>query len=1352
MSSVTRLHLLSQSMLNVSCQKQKHCSSLPAESLLGSPMEFVGQPSLSEACSLLGVPGLSSVDVDVDDDEGDIVIGIRPKSSPLPRRKSSLSDEDSEPVPPLCGSRRVSFADSKGLELVQVKEFDIWDVPKLPDYDSSEGREKDSEEYFISPFSFSLPLSTEELFTRVRDQKLELETIELLPGTTTLKGVIRVLNVSFDKAVYVRTTLDSWSTHFDLLAEYIPGSSEGLMDCFSFKLTLVPPFGEQGVRVDFCLRYETTLGAFWANNNGRNYILFCHQRAKEEIKKPHGENVKKKSCLKIVGQNFSSLEDISAMEASSCQETNKTDVSKREEEAETLKAKDVFDDQSGASEEDGQKLTKSRRNCSRRSRRKAARMARVRDYFSQRNGAADSKEDESLSEAQQVDQEDQHSDVNSLSEESSGAEDSQYVSRDVGISSEPLIDVLQGHDYTSSNQTETSESIGLADSSTLTGGESASDIPDNMLHSIPASAELNNTNKSVSTAEGSTQKDNSAAEAQDGLDSAVSSDSLVSPSNSFTFGTVVAPLYRQAFGRAGTESQSSADEGNSVKATPNIEDRETRCTVPTDTSDSINTTKGNVNKTLESSNKESLDLIKEEETSFSATPNDILDNPESLQVTDELKHSNQTCTNASEVPKMISAHPNTVSVLSADVLDKLILAESSDLQGEAQEKKVTHDPQSQTTAEKAEDEPSEQTCTQVQTGPHETHAQSLDTSLKSSQSESGRVGNETEQHTCSSGEKEEGDIRKIVTESTTIVTSGEDTVLEAFLEAAKDTLESSESCLETLKGKDDTALQVSLKTQEKTYHEEGVKEQANSSHMVDESVMMMRDDCIYGDVTEELQDEDKDTLKQEETKHLDLADFCSSEVKNWEMMVEEEEISILTDEEEICIQAGDIEAVEEDHIEQFEDVGREIISENRDTSEKEGEKTDDEVVQEITQKREAEAADISEDEQRIREEKEEEGVRVQANKMRERDGEKELTERTDVGTRDDHKVREQDFTKFQDVTFKRRTFRKGEAIERIEEIHLSTEDEAGVKIDEVKQMLENEEEKNPDKKNIPFSAADDEGSDSVKTEDRENEAVCFEERSESTQNKVEDGLSALVNNVQEGRVNGTENTGEVQHAHIQTKTYTEGDFQTHETITCDSSKADRDEEESTFADGGSYISDDTHDIDRTSHDGASSESDSDDEVELYMHCLRAVHTGAQAGKDRNKDTGFSVGRRSSINRGKLLSTPMPSISESVDEDQNISCLQDNVEDMETTDFQSVAAPQPAESEQDMNRKLSWWRETFSCRNIGKAFLYVALFLFFLLVAYHYDFMACFGLYLMSLVWLWFQGERQAVKNSKNRLN
>uniref|UniRef100_A0A8C5EKD4 CBM21 domain-containing protein n=1 Tax=Gouania willdenowi TaxID=441366 RepID=A0A8C5EKD4_GOUWI len=209
--------------------------------------------------------------------DSEVVIGIRPKSSPLPRRRSSSTEEDLDFEPPLSGSRRVSFADAKGLSLVQ-----------LPGYESSDNEGSDAEEFFISPLTFSLPWSTEELLTRVREKKVELETLEILPGTTIVRGVIRVLNISFNKAVYIRTSLDSWSSHFDLLAEYIPGSSDCGTDCFSFKLTLGPPYGIKGAKVDFCLRYETSAGIFWANNDNKNYVLRCQHRIRTKKEKAHG--------------------------------------------------------------------------------------------------------------------------------------------------------------------------------------------------------------------------------------------------------------------------------------------------------------------------------------------------------------------------------------------------------------------------------------------------------------------------------------------------------------------------------------------------------------------------------------------------------------------------------------------------------------------------------------------------------------------------------------------------------------------------------------------------------------------------------------------------------------------------------------------------------------------------------------------------------------------------------------------------------------------------------------------------------------------------------------------------------
>uniref|UniRef100_A0A8C4ICM1 CBM21 domain-containing protein n=1 Tax=Dicentrarchus labrax TaxID=13489 RepID=A0A8C4ICM1_DICLA len=1140
-------------MLNVSCQKQKQCSSLPADSFTER------------------VPGLSILDLDLDDDEGEVVIGIRPKSSPLPRRKSSISDEELDPEPPLCGSRRVSFADSKGLSLVQVKEFGTWDVPKLPGYDSSESECKDEEEYFLSPFTFSLPLSTEELFVNVRDQKVELETIEVLPGTTILRGVIRVLNISFTKAVYVRTTLDTWSTHFDLLAEYIPGSSDNLTDCFSFKLTLVPPFGEQGARVDFCLRYETPVGTFWANNNDRNYVLFCHQRVKERKEKQEKEIVNKKSCLKIV------------------------------------------------------------------------------------------------------------------------------------------------------------------------------------------------------------------------------------------------------FGRLGSESQSVGDWGNPVWGALNVGDltqsypcterRETSCIVLKDTGGNNDKVQTNV-KTQES-NQECLDATSNhppiEETGLTVTANHIQDHAETLE---EIKHSDKRCTNTSDVPETVSGDTvvHAVNILNTDLLDPQIPNESLHLQGEAQEDNLTHDlthDSSQTTAETAWAQLPEHTCIQIKPNLDETCAQSETQEVMTGPETTFMSLNDFE---CVDEPKKDNEVDKTVTVSTINAFSEEDKLLEPLHDLIPNYTSSSDSketgntnvtCFKIVEEKDVTKPQISLETHdEKMNNVEEENKEANNSHNdetkqsaeievtgeVAESMpkAMMSNHHIHSDMFVELKDED--TVKLEiivsgKVEHLEIEadvskfeDFCladTTEVKNWEKMVEEEEKNILTDGEEReagSSKAEGTEAVEKDQGEQLDDANIETASENRDRTETEIEKTGGEMVVVITAAREkenqADDADALEDKWKIggkqigeivvaknRKEVEKELEYVQEKTA----GEEEVAEGTEVEAGEEQDETElgkgKHFTETQKVSVERTNIQE-------------ESDEAGMEWeDRVKPEVENVEEENPGYREAILvdemgeSEILDAKSESVTIEDRENEVECLEERLDIIQNKVEDDLSARVNNVQEKGVIDKENTGEWENAHTLTgmHLYKEEDFQNNGNVTHDLSKAARDENESAAAEGSSCVFADGPESDQLSHDSASADSDSDDEVELYMHCLRAVHTGPQVHKDRNKDTGFNVGKRPSVSRSKLLSTPMPSISESLDEEQSLSCLQDNLEDTETVDIEPTFTALPASSRQEsINRNVSWWIETFSCSNISKTLLYATLLVVFLVVAYHYDFLACFGLYLISLIWLCCHGERQTGKNN-NRL-
>lgn len=1001
-------------------------------------------------------------------------------------------------------------------------------------------------------------------------------------------------------------------------------------------------------------------------------------------------------------------------------------------------------------------------------------MARVRDFFAQRGGVNDTERDESSPEAKQPVQEEppeeKHSDVQSFAEESSQSEGSPFVAESLKTCKTPTHDVLHdsspAHDYIANGEPEKSESFNLANTATLTGGESATDARNKPLHPNEyAPAECQNINKSVSKAEESSQGMSNeciryiAAEPAGSVISAMSSESLASMATSFTFGTVVAPLYQQVFGRVGSESQRVGDWGNPAQAAlnvggltqsyPHTDRRETSCTVPPDARGNKDKVHGDVIKTQESK-QECLHAtlnstpVEEEETSLSVTENDILDHAETLQ--DPGIHSDQRCTDDSVVPKTILGdtvvYPHTENILNADVSYPQIPTESLHLQGEAQEDDVTHDLQSQTTAVTAQAQLPEHTCTQVKTDLCETHAQSekevitsAETSfmsLQPSQRVPERVSDETDQQTSSSQSNGYKCVPQISHEEThDVEEENKEAMMSIYIHG------------ETL---------VELKDENTLKCEEIVLEEIEH-HEIEAAVSKQEDFC--------------------------LAD--ASEVKNWEMMVEEEEKNILTDEEEsraTSSKAEDIEPVEKDQGEQLEDAGTETASENIDTTEIEKEKTDDKMVGKITAAREeenkTEDADPIQGKQQMgeeqigeivagkyREEVEKESEYVEATKIA---GEEELAEETEIeknkGQEETELENEKHFAEKHEVTVERINAQEEEEIEgeKEMEIDLNNDEEAGVDCeDQVKAREEYVEEANPDcKEEIlvdEMSVIVDAELESMKIGYKENEVGCFEERLDIKENKAEDDLSAPVNDVQDKRVSDEENTGEGQNAHMTSEMhlYKEEAFHNNVNGTHDLSKAARDETKSSAAEGGSRVFADEPENDQLSHDSASAESDSEDEVELYMHCLRAVHTGAQAHKDKNRDTGFSVGKSVgfSISRSKLLSTPMPSISESLDEEQPLSRLQDRHEDTETADIQTIAAALPASSGQgSINKHVSWWKESFSCSDISKTLLYATLLVLFVVVAYYYDFLACFGLYVISVIWLCCQGERQPVKNNR----
>ncbi|XP_004646331.2 protein phosphatase 1 regulatory subunit 3F isoform X2 [Octodon degus] len=279
---------------------------------------------------------------------------MAPVEPPLrhPTPPSPAAGEPRTSVEVAVAPRRVLFADEAlGLPLAQLRRYRPWGGPGAgkmaaaagqdggsggadEDDDGEDGDEgEEEEEAFLEPSppcpvpagggfylvpTFSLPPAPGRL-ERLGRVMVELEALLPPPGAVpggsgvwvpggrppVLRGLVRVLNRSFEKAVHVRASHDGWASFCDHPARYVPRSPPGAAaggtgagdpildsglglgpgqastsspddggrtDRFAFQLPFAEGAGD-GARLDFVVRYETPEGTFWANNHGRNYTV-----------------------------------------------------------------------------------------------------------------------------------------------------------------------------------------------------------------------------------------------------------------------------------------------------------------------------------------------------------------------------------------------------------------------------------------------------------------------------------------------------------------------------------------------------------------------------------------------------------------------------------------------------------------------------------------------------------------------------------------------------------------------------------------------------------------------------------------------------------------------------------------------------------------------------------------------------------------------------------------------------------------------------------------------------------------------------------------------------------------------
>ncbi|KAK4703832.1 hypothetical protein P7C70_g2381, partial [Phenoliferia sp. Uapishka_3] len=110
-------------------------------------------------------------------------------------------------------------------------------------------------------------------------QDAYLETLEIQSDCKSLRGVVRVKNLSFQKWVAVRFTLDNWQTVSEVSADHLE-SMGPMSDRFVFSIRLQDMLAHIEEKTMFiAIRYTVGGQEIWDNNKGGNYRVEFVKRA-----------------------------------------------------------------------------------------------------------------------------------------------------------------------------------------------------------------------------------------------------------------------------------------------------------------------------------------------------------------------------------------------------------------------------------------------------------------------------------------------------------------------------------------------------------------------------------------------------------------------------------------------------------------------------------------------------------------------------------------------------------------------------------------------------------------------------------------------------------------------------------------------------------------------------------------------------------------------------------------------------------------------------------------------------------------------------------------------------------------
>ncbi|XP_077316385.1 protein phosphatase 1 regulatory subunit 3D [Lithobates pipiens] len=214
-----------------------------------------------------------------------LVKSCDPELRPIIRRRtkslpSSPERRTAAKCRPQCN--KVRFADSLGLELVEVKVFSAGDKPYIPlhvlsrlsiNSDLCCSQDLEVTLRYLEP-DFNQPTDCEDFLERLRQDCVCLERVTS-SEEMEISGTVQVLNLAFEKTVTIRYSFTNWKTHCDVPAVWQRNDDHGILnsDRFAFTITLPPFLTQICSAIQFAIRYDVDGKEFWDNNQGRNYTF-----------------------------------------------------------------------------------------------------------------------------------------------------------------------------------------------------------------------------------------------------------------------------------------------------------------------------------------------------------------------------------------------------------------------------------------------------------------------------------------------------------------------------------------------------------------------------------------------------------------------------------------------------------------------------------------------------------------------------------------------------------------------------------------------------------------------------------------------------------------------------------------------------------------------------------------------------------------------------------------------------------------------------------------------------------------------------------------------------------------------